>query len=99
MDICGVGDLMAGVRCRDDKRESKMKKVYTAQGPAEAHLVKGFLEAQGIPTIVQGENLYAIRGGVPMTSDTLPSVWILQDADFDRAKDLVTEFCQQADNP
>jgi hypothetical protein len=69
-----------------------MKKVYVAQGSVEAHMVKEFLEAQGIPAIIQGEDLYAIRGGVPMTSDTLPSVWVLQDDQFDRAKELLTEF-------
>ena len=72
----------------DDKGELKMKKVYIAQGPIEGYLIKGFLEAQGIPAIVRGENRHAIRGGIPMTSDTLPSVWILQDADFDRVREL-----------
>jgi hypothetical protein len=71
-----------------------MKRVYVARGPAEAHLVKGFLETKGIPAIVQGEHLYAIRGGIPMTPDTRPSVWVVQDDHFDRAQALVSEFAR-----
>ncbi len=70
-----------------------MKKVHIAQDPIEAHLVKGFLETEGIEVMIQGEHLFAIRGWVPMTPDTLPSVWVLQDAQFDRAEELVAEFC------
>jgi hypothetical protein len=67
-----------------------VKKVYVAQSPAEAHLVRGRLENEGIPAVVQGEDLYAIRGGVPLDNSTLPSVWV-RDEDFDRARELLAE--------
>lgn len=65
-----------------------MKKVYVAQSPAEAHLVKGRLENEGIRAEVLGEDVFGIRGGVPLDSSTLPSVWV-QDEDFDRARALL----------
>jgi len=72
-----------------------MIKIYTAQNPIEAHLLKGFLENHDIPASVQGEDLYAIRGGIQMTPDTLPSVWILEDVHLEQAKELVVEFFDQ----
>lgn len=66
-----------------------MKKVYTATDPADAHLLKGLLEGEDIPAEVRGEHLYAMRGHLPMTRDTCPSVWILENADFERAVELV----------
>ncbi len=68
-----------------------MKRVYIARGPAEAHLVRGFLEAEGIEAIVQGDTLSTIFGGVPIDSDSLPSVWVTDDAGYDRALRLVEE--------
>lgn len=66
-----------------------MKKVYTAADPADAHLLKGLLEGENIPAEVRGEHLYAMRGHLPMTEDTCPSVWVLEDADFERAAGIV----------
>ncbi len=66
-----------------------MKRVYLAHDPADAHLVKGLLEAEGIPAVVQGEHLFALRGGIPVTADTSPSVWALDDGDFERARGIV----------
>ena len=53
--------------------------MYVAQHPAEAHLVKGLLESRGIPAEVQGDSLFGVRGAVPITPDTLPSVWVLDE--------------------
>lgn len=72
-----------------------MKQVYIAQDPTEAHLIRGLLEAEGIEAIVQGEHLFTIRGGVPLTPDTSPSVWIVQDAYFARARELVEQLNQK----
>lgn len=69
-----------------------MKKVYIARDLTEAHLVKGLLEAEDIPAIVQGEYLFAIRGEIPITTDTSPSVWVIDDAHVERARLLVRLF-------
>ena len=68
-----------------------MKRVYIARGVAEAHLVRGFLAAEGIDAIVQGESLSTVFGGIPIDRDSLPSVWVTDDADYDRALRLVEE--------
>ena len=69
-----------------------MKKVYIANNPADAHLLKGLLEGENIEAEVRGEFLYGVRGEVPITPDTCPSVWVMDDADYDRAMDLVSTF-------
>jgi hypothetical protein len=72
-----------------------MKKVYIAKNPADAHLLKGLLEGENIEVEVRGEFLYGVRGEVPITPDTCPSVWVMDDADYDRAMDLVSSFRQE----
>lgn len=77
-----------------------MKKIYIAQNPPEAYLVKGFIESHDIPAFIQGEELFGIRGGVPLTPETSPSVWVAE-ADVERARELVAEFfrSEQRDRP
>jgi len=69
-----------------------MQQVYTAQHPAEAHLVKGLLEASGVHCEVRGEALWGTRGMVPVTVETAPSVWIFDDADVDTAKTVIDRY-------
>jgi hypothetical protein len=69
-----------------------LKKVYIGKNPADAHLLKGLLEGENIETEVRGEFLYGVRGEVPITPDTCPSVWVMDDADYDRAIELVSIF-------
>ena len=69
-----------------------MKKIYTAKNPADAHLLKGLLEGENIEADVRGGFLYGVRGEVPITPDTCPSVWVMDDADYDRAMELVSTF-------
>lgn len=69
-----------------------MKQVFVAQHPAEAHLVKGLLEAEGIPAEVRGESLFGARGEAPATPDTLPSVWVSDDEDAGRALLVLADY-------
>ena len=69
-----------------------MKKVYIAKNPADAHLLKGLFEGEDIEAEVRGEFLYGVRGEVPITPDTCPSVWVMDDADYNRAMELVSIF-------
>jgi hypothetical protein len=66
-----------------------MRKVFTATHPAEAHLIRGWLANEGITAEVAGEELFQTRGGAPITPDTLPTVWVINDDDETRAKDLL----------
>jgi len=72
-----------------------MKKVYTAKDPVDAHLLKGALEGENIQSTVHGEFLWSTRGEVPITTDTCPSVWVTDDADYERAMKLVRDFQSQ----
>ena len=65
-----------------------MKLVHTAKHPTEAHLIKGMLEAEGIRSIVRGDQLYGAYGELPI----LPTVWILDDTLAAHADRLVIEF-------
>jgi hypothetical protein len=69
-----------------------MKKVYIAKHLTEAHLIKGLLESYSIFCEVRGEVLFGVRGEVPMTTDTLPSVWVNDDDDFEKARAIVTDY-------
>ena len=69
-----------------------MEKVYIAMNPTDAHLVRGLLESEGIEAVVQGEFLWTARGEVPITTDTAPSVWVLDEADYERAMEVVKAF-------
>jgi Putative prokaryotic signal transducing protein len=66
--------------------------VYVAADPLDAHLVRGFLESHGIEAIVRGETLFAVRGEVPMTAETLPTVWVVHEDAVARARDLINEY-------
>jgi len=68
---------------------TSVKQVYLAENPIEAHIVVDLLQAAGIEAVVQGENLFAIRGAVPIS---YPTVWVLDDNDYDRARELALEY-------
>jgi hypothetical protein len=69
-----------------------MKQVFVAQHPFEAHLVKGLLESNGIAAEIRGESLFGARGETPVTPDTLPSVWVVDDGDASRARGVLAEY-------
>jgi Putative prokaryotic signal transducing protein len=66
-----------------------MKPLYSAQHAAEAHLIRGYLEAQGIHAIVRGEFLASGIGDLPAD---VCKVWVIDDADFTRADQCLREF-------
>jgi hypothetical protein len=39
-----------------EKQETKLEKVYTASGQLQAHVIKGKLESEGIPVLLQYES-------------------------------------------
>lgn len=66
-----------------------MKQVHVAKHATEAHLVKGFLESQGIEAVVRGEFLTSGWGELPTDVCT---VWVADDAQYDRANSLLVAF-------
>lgn len=39
-----------------EQQETKLEKVYTGSGQLEAHVIKGKLESEGIPVLLQYES-------------------------------------------
>ena len=68
-----------------------MKEVYTARDHTEAHFIKNLLENAGIRVRVRGELLVGL--GIPV-GDRFPSIWVKDDADFDRAREVVDKFLE-----
>lgn len=75
-----------------------MLKIFIAQHPTEAHLVKAILELEGIAAVVRGELLFTLRGETVMTPDTLPSVWVADD-DAASAIEILAPFRAAGQRP
>ena len=65
-----------------------MKSVFVAENPAQAHLVAGLLEEQGIRCFIEGEMLFGARGDLGLTPSTLPKISV-RDEDAPRATELI----------
>jgi hypothetical protein len=70
-----------------------MRHVYTGRDEMDAHFVKGLLQKEGIEATVVGENLINIVGTIPLTENSLPSVWV-NEADEARATEIVSTYKQ-----
>ena len=71
-----------------------MRQVYSAEHPTEAHIVKGILESAGLEAVVQGDVLFSARGEIPLTPETAPSVWIVEESRYDEARRIVRQYEQ-----
>ena len=66
-----------------------MKQLHAARHAIEAHLVRGFLAAQGVAAEVRGEHLTSGWGELPVD---VCSVWIVDDTQFEQANELLVAF-------
>jgi Putative prokaryotic signal transducing protein len=71
-------------------------RIYTAQTAAMVAPVKDHLEANGIPCVLRNEFLSAGRGELPPI-ECWPEVWVADDSDAQRARQLVAEATQGPD--
>jgi hypothetical protein len=62
-----------------------------AENPIAAQMVVDLLQAQGIAAKVQGEHIFAVRGALPVS---YPTVWVLDEDNYDRARELVLAYEQ-----
>ena len=69
-----------------------MIQVYSARDELDAHMVRGLLEENGLRCVVQGTALWGARGELPCSLDTAPSVWVADQADYDRARRLIAQY-------
>jgi hypothetical protein len=68
-----------------------MKQVYSARDEVDAELVKNALVNAGIDAVVQSGGLSGVLGAIPVSAETLPSVWV-RDDDADAAAQVVDAF-------
>lgn len=67
-----------------------MRRVYSAENVFDACIVRDRLHEQAIDAVVHGELLTGAIGELP--PDSRPSVWIQQDDQYDRAREVVAAF-------
>lgn len=67
-----------------------MKQVFGGINAIEAHVVSHLLEQHGIATNLSGDYLSGASGELP--AGNLTSVWVMDDKDFDRARELIKEW-------
>ena len=67
-----------------------MTEVFVATHPTEAHLMAGLLGSHGIATEIRGEPLFGVRGDIPPSPATLPTVWV-EDADAETARAIIAD--------
>lgn len=63
--------------------------VYKAHGPTDAHLVRHWLERNGIRAVIRGD-LMGIRGEIPV-GESWPAVWVDRE-DVARAEEAIRTF-------
>jgi Putative prokaryotic signal transducing protein len=67
-----------------------MKRVFTATTmSADQEIVKGLLDEAGIPSMIRNEHLAMALGEL---ADGSPEIWILNDEDYPRAKEIVDDL-------
>jgi hypothetical protein len=67
-----------------------MKKLTSAESFITINHYKNLLEAEGIPTEVRNQHLGSVMGEIPFF-ETWPQLWVLNDLDYDLAKQLIEE--------
>ena len=65
-----------------------MKRLYTASNLQDAHIVRGLLGQSGIEAEIFNANAQGGLGEIPFTH-AYPEVWIVNDRDLGRARELV----------
>ena len=81
----GAAKTSFGWHCRG----AVVIRVYTAQTTMAGN-VQNVLEANGIPCVLRNEFLSACFGGLPPIQFG-PEVWVANDADVERARQLIAE--------
>jgi len=73
-----------------------MKVVYSSENSFLVNNVKNLMEAQNIKVFVKNEFAQGAVGELAVL-DAWPELWVVNDADFDLAMEIV-ESCQQHDD-
>ena len=65
-----------------------MKKLTSSESLVTINHYKNVLESEGIPCQIRNEYLGGIAGEMPL-QEVWPELWIINDIDYDRAKQLI----------
>jgi len=68
-----------------------MKQIYSARDEIDAEMVRNALSDAEIESVVQSGGLGGILGEIPVTEESLPSVWV-RDEDVSRAAKALAKF-------
>jgi hypothetical protein len=75
-----------------------MIRVANAASPLHAQLMVGVLAEHGISACVQGEALWGARGELPLSLESSPSVWVVDELEVERARQILVRHNTRA-NP
>ena len=80
---------------------SDLRKIYVADGPGDAHLLRGLLEREGIDVVIRGADFVPLQGGTLFGMETRPSLWVLaHDAVlYARAVEIAEEYATSKGAP
>ena len=67
-----------------------MKKLFVSQNLLEVEMRKERLEEAGIPCTIKNQRSSGLAGEIPFT-EVFPELWVIQDEDADRARQLLEE--------
>jgi hypothetical protein len=67
-----------------------MKRLVVSQSLVEVESLKEFLGADGILCTIRNQQGSSLAGEVPFV-EVFPELWVVNDTDFDRAKELLEE--------
>jgi len=72
-----------------------MQLLFSSLKLFEVHHLKNLLEAEGIRCHIKNELLSRLAGEIPFT-ECAPQLWLLDERDLDRAKQVVADFGRSA---
>ncbi|MBS0180783.1 MAG: DUF2007 domain-containing protein [Nitrospira sp.] len=67
-----------------------MKKLFVSQNLVEVESLKELLENNGIVCMIKNQRASSLAGEVPF-AEVFPELWVINDEDIDRARDLMEE--------
>ena len=69
---------------------ASMKKVFLSQNLIEVEMRKERLEQARIQCMIKNQRSSSLAGEIPFT-EVFPELWLVQDEDYDRARQLLEE--------
>jgi len=68
-----------------------MRKIFVSHNLVEVESLKDLLEQAGIPSWIKNQRGSSLAGEVPF-AEVFPELWILNEADYDAAREFVEDW-------